>query len=66
MNRIEARARENGKWIVSDARRNPRQNKEYEFDMERGARSHIRQRGWHQVVYGPNGEFEMWDGRRWR
>jgi hypothetical protein len=66
MNQIEKSARESGKWIVSDACRNPHLNKEYRFDTEREAKSHVRERQWSQCIYGPGGEFLMWDGHKWK
>ena len=65
MNAIERRARETGKWIVSEARRNPRLNHDYEFDTRQEAHEYIRRRNWDHALYGPNGEFEMWNGKKW-
>jgi Arc/MetJ-type ribon-helix-helix transcriptional regulator len=64
-NALQRAAQERGQWVASDARGNPRNNKEHWFDTRDEARAHVRTHYWRQVVYGPSGEFEMWDGHKW-
>ena len=63
---FERAARERGEWLVVDSARNPRNNQEFWFETLRDAREHVRERQWHQAIYGPQGEFHMWDGYRWK
>ena len=62
----ERKAHEIGKWLVAESRRNPHLNEEHEFESREEARAHVRERNWNQCVYGPAGEFEMWDGHKWQ
>lgn len=61
----ETEAAEDRKWVVADARSNPRNNRRYSFDTEREARAHVRNRDWHQMLWGPDGQFAMWNGHQW-
>ena len=63
---LEQKARDAGRWLVADSFGNPKRNEEHWFDDRREARAHVRERNWHQSVYGPNGEYEQWDGYKWQ